>query len=323
LNISSGVHRWGGPVREIESVDVGQIDAEEFRTEFVDKCKPLLIRSATNHWPAAKRWSTANYLDQLLRGRPISVHREPVLEMRWRRKHWPDRFRKAFDAQSPEVMPCEKLMELAASNEFVFAYAVGIDNSTSLSVLEDDIGEFEFLVDAAQSNYYEPLRAFVHGVSYTDWHMHPDDETLMCQFGRGKTVNMLPPDESTWNVIIDIAERENHIGPASPDQYQRLKTLEPLVGEVQPGDAVYIPPNWWHAVQCNEESTQLGVTVAYCWGSPKHIRFDPRFPFRRFFLRRGDWKRRLKLAAAATMWGALALAGKSQRSVPGRNQTTG
>lgn len=280
-----------------------------------------MIRSATKHWPANERWSEPDYLSRLLGEHEIAVHRDPVLEMRWRQQHWPDRFMEAFDEQVPTMLNFTELAELAASDEFVFAYAIGIDARSCLAALENDIGEFQFLPNPAPPNFYQRLRAFVHGTSYTDWHCHPDDETLMCQFGRSKTVHILPPDQNTWDVMTEVAQQENHIGPVGLKQFPRLKTLTPFVAEVHPGDAVYIPPNWWHAVQCVQQTRQLGVTVAYCWGSPPHIRMDPRFPFRRFYLRHGDWRRRLQLAAAAALWSTFALAGKTLKNVPASTKT--
>ena len=320
---SSGVERWNQPVTELESVDGKDISADEFRNEFVNKCKPVVIRSATDHWPAATRWNEPGYFDRVLGDQEFAVHQKPKMEMNWRKRHWPDRFARLFDAQSASILSYADMMRLTASTETAFAYALGISESTSLSPLEADMGGFEFLPEPAPTNYYEPRRAFLHGISYTDWHYHPDDETLMCQFGRTKVVHMLPPDQRTWQVIYEIAKQESHIGSADPARYPGLRTLNPAVAVVNPGDATYIPPNWWHAVTCSKQSDRLGVTVAYCWGSPLHIRMDPRFPFHRFHQRHGPLKHRLQLAAASVAWRAFSAAGKTLPEIPGTTGTPG
>ena len=199
----------------------------------------------------------------------------------------------------------------------MFAYAQKVDSDTPLSGLESDIGQFDFLPRRRNTNSYAPLRAFLHGISYTDWHYHKDDETLMCQFGRSKVVHLLPPDQHTWDVFYEIGSRELRYGDADPAKYPGLATLKPRIAEVHPGDALYIPPNWWHAVACQEPSDRLGITLAYCWGSPWHILLEPRFPFRKFYIRHGPLRRRAQLAAAAVAWKGLDLAGRTLPNVPG------
>lgn len=320
MNWSSGVRHWGQPLQDVESVNDGDISAEEFRVDYIDQCKPLVIRAATAHWPAAERWRDPDYVAQKLRDVKFYVHREPVIELSWRQRLWPNRFASVFEAHargvSASVVSYDEFIQLAASNELVFAYSVQIDESSSLSALHADIGGFNIVPHPGRPHYYKPLRAFVHGMSYTDWHCHPDDNTLMCQFGRSKTLHMLPPDQDTWDVMFDVARHEDRIGAADPDRFPGLKTLKPSVAVVHPGDAVYIPPNWWHAVECSETSTQLGITVANCWGSPLHIRCDPRFPYRNIYMQHGRRARQLQLVASTFIWRLLQLTGKTLAEIP-------
>lgn len=323
---SSGVRRWGQAIGDVESIKQGDITAEEFRDRYVDRCKPILIRSATSHWPAATLWRDPEYLDAVLNDTQFEVHSQPVIEMSWRRRLWPDRFAPVFNAHprgvESRIVSYAELVEMAASDEVVFAYAVKIDRSTGLSALHDDIGHFDIVPEPSRPHYYPPLRAFVHGISYTDWHCHPDDSTLMCQFGRSKTLHLLPPDQATWDVIYEVARHEERIGPADPDKFPGLRKLKPQVATVNPGDAIYIPPNWWHAVECTEQSEQLGITVAYCWGSPLHIRSDPRFPYRSIYAQHGRISNRLKMAVARLIWQTLALGGKTLDEIPGSQGAT-
>ncbi len=315
--IDSGVSSWEVQPIELDSVDAREIDARTFQREYVNQCRPLLIRGATSHWPAAERWHRADYLQKALNGNSLEFFRQTRPEMRWRRTLWPERFEPVFAAEASETADFSDLANLAAQNEVVFAYALELSRESSLAPLVDDIGNFPFLPDPGPTHYYKPKRAFVHGLSYTDWHYHPDDETLMCQFGRSKLVHMLPPSQQNWDVFYEVAEQVDIVGTARPDRFPRLKTLHPFVAQVHHGDAIYIPPNWWHAVDCAEAGRDCGVTVAYCWGSPLHIRSDPRFPFHRFYMRHGRLKNRLKVIAASVIWAGLSVTGGALRTIPG------
>ena len=321
LSFSSGVLNWGVPTTDVETINNGDIDAEQFRARYINSCMPLLIRSATNHWPAATRWSDPDYLAQAFSDTTFDVHKEPAIELRWRRLLWPDRFGSVF-AEHDRGVPSyavsyDELLKLVASNETVFAYSEEISQTSRLSAIHADVGGFDIVPRQTRPHYYKPVRAFLHGVSYTDWHAHADDSTLFCPFGRSKTVYMLPPDQGTWDVVFGVAKEKVRIGTADTDGFPGLKRLRPRVAVVHPGDALYIPPNWWHAVECDEESPRLGISVAYCWASPLHLRSDPRFPNRSFYRSFSRPSVRLKLAVAPFVWRFLRLAGKTLPEIPG------
>ncbi len=316
----SGVARWGRPAETLSEIHAPDIDAEGFRRRYVDTAQPVVLRGATRHWRAAERWSDPAYLAKRLAGQTFRFHREPVIEMRWRERHWPRRFGHVFDGQSSETLSFAEFARLARGDATIFAYAVGLDDD-GLAALRDDVGGFAFVSRPGPPNYYRPLRAFMHGISYTDWHYHPDDSTLMCQFGRRKTVHLLPPDQSTWDVITSVAEHRDLIGPASASDFPQLTELRPYVATVETGDALYIPPNWWHAVQCDTRCERVGLTLARCWASPLHLRLDPRWPFHRFYQRHGPIKRRVQLVAAGLAWRLMAVAGGTLPEIPAMADT--
>jgi len=52
---------------------------------------------------------------------------------------------------------------------------------------------------------------------------------------------------------------------------------------VEPGDALYIPVYWWHAVQSMDDA--FGATVAATFPTPLHVSGDIRSPIARRVLR--------------------------------------
>ena len=309
---SSGIELWGTETKAVESIDGTDLGRDEYYCSYVDLCRPVLIRGATKDWSASRRWLNCDYLATALKQTAFNVYKRPVLELKWRKDLWPDRFKDVFADETPSPMDFPELAGLAAGNEFVFAYANPIRSSTALEPLSGDTAEFGFVGDFPRPRYYGHKRAFLHGRSYTDWHYHPNDETLMCQFGPSKVVDLLPPGQVEFDILLEIARHEPWIGGKTSADFPRLQELKPLRVHVRSGDALYIPPHWWHAVACPDTGGRLGITVAYCWGSPDHVRLDPRFPYRRFLLRHGTLRKRIRLGIDAARWLGL---GMRERSV--------
>jgi len=293
---TSGVDNWGVAVAPVESLESAGLSRREFLERYVDAGRPVLLRGAARHWPAFERWSDPAYLAGRLRGGTFAVHRRPVLELKWRSSRWPMRFGAVPGEEGTEQVPFAELQRRADTREFAFAYAVTLSTKSSLEALEADTGDFSFLDPVpAPPRYYQPRRVFLHARSYTDWHYHPDDETLMCQFGAPKIVTLLPPDAVSFKVLLGIARREDYMGGHDAAKFPAVGRLRPRRVVVGSGDALYIPPHWWHAVECADNGGRLGLTLAYCWGSPEHVRLDPRPPFRRYLLVHGTWRERLRV----------------------------
>ncbi|MEF9673461.1 cupin-like domain-containing protein [Pseudomonas sp. PCH446] len=70
-----------------------------------------------------------------------------------------------------------------------------------------------------------------------------------------------------------------HRYPALP-WYRGLQALRTVV---EPGDALYIPVYWWHAVQSMDDA--FGATVAATFPTPLHVSGDIRSPIARRVLR--------------------------------------
>lgn len=292
---TSGVENWGVAVSPVESLASAGLARNEFLGRYVDPGRPVLLRGAVRHWPAFERWTDPASLAGRLHDGTFAVHRRPVLELKWRSSRWPKRFGARAGGEAIQRVSFPELARMARDGEFAFAYAVTLSAGSPLGALETDTGAFSFLAPVPPPRYYPPRRVFLHARSYTDWHYHPDDETLMCQFGAPKTVTLLPPDTVSFKVLLGIARHEDYMGGHDAARFPGVTRLRPRQVVVDSGDALYIPPNWWHAVECTDNGGRLGLTLAHCWGSPEHVRLDPRPPFRRFLLAHGTPRERLRV----------------------------
>lgn len=75
-----------------------------------------------------------------------------------------------------------------------------------------------------------------------------------------------------------------------------FRDVRPYHVVVEPGDGLFIPVNWWHAIQARPR--EFGITVPITWDSPYR---DLQQPATRHFLRVLWRERKLPGAAALLM----------------------
>ena len=134
------------------------------------------------------------------------------------------------------------------------------------------------------------------GRSYTDWHTHGIDESLMCQIGAPKQVAIAGPDSNTANAFLEAiySGPKEQFSIQNPDRFRNIGSVVRYCVTINPGDALYIPTFWWHAVETVENPKSWGATVAICWKTPPHIAWDPRFSMRQDMFWRFSMLRKIR-----------------------------
>jgi hypothetical protein len=150
--------------------------------------------------------------------------------------------------------------------------------------LRADVHGFPFLQPAKSPRLFVDQRVFIYRESYTDWHFHASDETLMCQIRGRKDVLLLPPDSKSFATLMEIVRHVGYVYDVDVERFPAFKELCPLRATVEDGDALYIPTYWWHAVESAGDS--WGITLAWCWRTPAYM-FDARLAGVRYALRLG------------------------------------
>jgi hypothetical protein len=172
---------------------------------------------------------------------------------------------------------------MAGKEEMSFADALdrlhsGRTKVASLILQQDfpemrrDIGRFSFLSRAEPSFFYPPVRYFVYRNAGSTWHFHPFDETLMCQIVGAKKVGLLSARTVFQKDVQEVFFQEDYYD--DPSRFEKLNHagLQFFSAEVEEGDALYIPPLWWHGV--SSLSQAFGVTTAIPWRSPLPVIAD-------------------------------------------------
>jgi hypothetical protein len=311
---------------DVAERDVDTLSAAAFRSEYVLRSRPLVIRRGARHFPAFTRWRSLDYLKSTCGSVEVEVHDTPVTEA--------DPL-----LSSPERRTVLALLRLTSSGtkqsfaDFLdaatsaedlgsglrFLYSVPISRGGRLGALGGDVAELPFLrgLPPVLFGAYPTRNVYFYRSGVTDHHYHVGAEAVLAQILGTKEVLLLPPSERVWSYMSVVTGKGLHAFQEDLHAYPAARTVVPYRAVLEPGDALYIPVYWWHFVS-TRGGTGLGASVPTWWRSPLRMQLDLRFPAARASLRAlpGAFtgKRGVAIGVAAR---ALALAVEARNRIPG------
>jgi hypothetical protein len=259
--------------------DAAKLDGLTFQ-EMVTTHTPCVIRNAIAHWPAFHKWHDKAYLQA--RCGKYRVSFSPSGNYLSAKRSQPRRemsFSEALDILHSDQTHVGSLggVELGSNGEF--------------AELMQDIAGFCFLPRRPAPLVYPAQRFFIYRNAGTSWHDHLLDETLMCQVVGSKRVGLLREERAHDAIVRPILYGESYYDDkVSIDCVQPLQWLNATLNQ---GDALYIPPSWYHGVA--PASPLFGITAAMCWRSPLAHAAHPNLPT-------SDRVRRMLHREAAFSW---------------------
>lgn len=245
----------------VDVFDASKLTEKEFVRNYVDKNQPCLIKGAVRHWEASKKW-TPDHLVRAYGSHQVRCYHHINFSDSDKMK------------QGVTHIPFgDAISKLVQEPDAVTSIPVVV--AGNYAGLAADTGEFGFLKQPANPLFYPKRRVFFHRRASTGWHLHALDETLMCQVLGAKKVALLPTDVSWYKDVKEVFRKDLYMQDKTA--LDKVKDqLKPLLITVEQGDALYIPPFWWHGV--DPEDTDFGATVVFCWRSPWHKVSNFRFP---------------------------------------------
>lgn len=257
------------PIRQVE--ERGPIDPERFADEVCAHYRPLILRGQTKAWPAVQAGlrsdeALADYLRGFDGGKPVEVLiGPPEINGNF---FYDDamsgcNFQKRFGGLSALLT---KLLQLRDAAEPQALYAGAAGARETLPGWADE-NPFPFPVPDAVP------RIWIGNASHVSTHFDESSNVAIVVKGR-RRFTLFPPEQ-----VDNLYVGPFHFTIAGPpvsmvdlnapdlDRYPRFaEALEhALVAELEPGDALYIPPIWWHNVQA---AGAFNVMVNYWWDSP-------------------------------------------------------
>jgi len=219
--------------REVTRLD--NISKNRFVADYKDTATPVILSQLMQNWPATNKWSF-DYLDQVA-GKNVV----PVYSSR------PAKNKEHQHAPTLQIPLSEYLSMLKkGENDLrLFFYNV-LDNIPSM------LDDFDY--PDLGLKFFKKLPVLFMGGKGAKVQMHYDidlADLILCHFGGTKRVLLVPPEQTNFMYKVPFSFSALHsVDFSNPDfsKYPALKNINAYVAELKHGEALYIPPGFWHYI---------------------------------------------------------------------------
>ncbi|MEM9457417.1 MAG: cupin-like domain-containing protein [Myxococcota bacterium] len=228
--------------REVECLT--ELDAARFRSDYLERNRPALIRGAVAEWPALTRW-TNDYLRRAI------GHCRVLLETAV------DQFEgRVFDDVEEIEVTFGEFLDRMITPQGRSDYFVG---HWLRPELVPDLGPLP-LAEVMGGPFYRRRMIMTRGgnriACHFDWY-----ENLVCQIAGWKRVILCSPLDTP--ALRPLAQKPNYssFDALAPDleAYPEVAHISIYVAIVRPGDVLYIPTQWWHSVESFERNIMIST----------------------------------------------------------------
>jgi len=225
---------------------VENLNKQDFIKHYKRANKPVVMEQLTRDWPARKKWNV-DYIKELLGENVVSLYdSKPATE----RKH----------QHAPAIkMPLKNYFEMLEQGENdlrLFFYNI----LTEAPELTED-----FTYPDIGLHFFKKLPVLFAGGKGAKVQMHFDidmADIFLCHFGGKKRVLLVSPDQTRYMYHVPFSFSSLFDVDFDNPDYEKYPALEYLRGEVTElnhGDALYIPPGYWHYIVYEETGLSMAL----------------------------------------------------------------
>ena len=226
----------------IKQTSVERIDnltKKEFIENYKRNSKPVVVEQLTADWPARKKW-TIDYIKEVAGNNVVPLYdSKPSTD----NKH----------QHAPEIkMKLKDYLEMLEHGE----------NDLRLFFYNILAGAPELIKDFSYPEiglrFFKRLPVLFAGGKGAKVQMHFDidmADIFLCHFGGKKKVLLISPEQTRYMYHVPFSFSslfDVNFDEPDYDKYPALANLEAEVVELKHGDALYIPPGYWHYIVYEE-----------------------------------------------------------------------
>jgi hypothetical protein len=255
--------------------EYAHVDAALLHGEIVPGAVPAVLRGVAAGWPAVRRACTSpeaicDYLLACDNGQPVDALLLPPAE-KGRLFYGPGM--DGFNFARRRLPVSQVLEQLARYSQFAAPPSVAVQSALIDACLPRFGQENRLdagLLDGVAAQGGAAARIWIGNAIVTPAHFD-ESHNIACVVAGRRRFTLFAP-EQVGNLYIgplDYAPTPTPISMvdfSAPDlaRFPRFATAmeAALVADLGPGDAIYIPPLWWHHVQ---SSAPLSILVNYWW----------------------------------------------------------
>lgn len=232
---------------KLSKVDVvGDIDAAEFLSKYKKSETPVVMQNFTKDWPAREKWSL-EYFEELGGDKEVKLYdSKPSTD-------------KKLQHAAEKIIPLREYFNLLRNGEKdlrMFFFQI-------LKEIPELKNDFSF--PEIGLKFFKDLPVMFLAGKDAKAQMHYDIDNadiVLCHFGAKKKLRMFSPQQTPYMYHVPFsysAYYEVDFMNPDYDKYPALKHLEGLEVTLNHGDALYIPPGWWHIVEYEGISYSLAL----------------------------------------------------------------
>lgn len=236
---------------DIDCLDCPTIEA--FNADYFKPKKPVLLKNTIKHWPAMQKWRDPNYLLKAAGNRfvPIEIGSNYTTD-NWSQEM--SKFKEFFVRQFGSEKDSNEIEYLAQHELF-----------DQIPTLKDDIRIPDYCCLGKNEPHEIDIKAWL-GPEGTVSPMHQDPKhNILCQvFGSKKVILASVADsEFLYAHPSKMLENTSELDAENIDfeKYPLAKNAKFYHLKLQEGDALYIPPKWWHFIR----SLNKSFSVSFWW----------------------------------------------------------
>jgi jumonji domain-containing protein 7 len=227
---------------------------EEFEEGYLKQGRPVIVTGAAQSWDAVSTWT-----DEYLR---VTVGRNTVPV-----KCCPGG---VYDRTYYfEQMEFESFIDLMQAEEPppLKQYVGGVGLKQYLRELKSDLAVPRFV----DQNMPAGMTHFFFGRdTVTGYHFHPFHQAVLAQTVGTKRILLLPPS-ATASLYPELPLSPyfnwSRVNVERPDlaRFPKYAALQPIECELHPGEMLFIPVHWWHAVH----GLGKAISVTFFWSASR------------------------------------------------------